>query len=141
MKNLFVITFVVCVFSGCQVESVDNPSVTSEAVAGELTEYEKGSIITLTGRLISPICFGDENPENHDDSLECAVKNTNTGAPVAVLEEGKSPHDAWILLTVPQIFEDYLGQTVRVTGGVTSQGVLTPTRVEWKKGDGWAFIM
>ena len=140
MKDLIMVFAFLCLFSGCQAEYPENPPMTAE-VAGEDPEFETGSIVILTGRLISPLCFGDDNPENHDYSLECATKNTKIGAPVAVLEEGNSPLDAWILLTVPQIFEDYLGQTVRVTGGVTSQGVLTPTRVEWKKGDSWVFIM
>ena len=140
MKNLFVIVTAVCVFSGCRPGSLDHPPEAEETAVVD-SEYEKGSIVTITGRLISPICFGDEDPKNHDDSLECAVTNTRAGAPVAVLEEGHSPHAAWILLTVPQIFQDYMGQTIRVTGGVTSKGVLTPTRVEWKKEDGWVFIM
>ena len=124
----------------CQNEHLENTPARVETAA-ENVDLEVGSIITVTGRLISTICFSDENPDKHNDSLECATENTRQGIPVAVLEAGKSPQDAWILLTVPQIFEGYMGQAVRVTGSITSQGVLNPTRVEWRKEDGWVFIM
>ncbi len=140
MKDLIILFALMCLFAGCQDQYNNNPQETGEDIAGD-PEFETGAVVTLTGLLISPLCFGDENPGNHDDSLECAINNTKMGAPVALLESGKSPYDAWILLTIPQIFEDYMGQRVRVTGSVTSQGVLTPMRVEWNREDAWVFIM
>ncbi len=141
MKTVLAV-FMCLSLAGCAGYDKDVPPA-AEAIAEVSPEpaIEPGTIITIKGQLISTICFGDENPEKHDVSLECAVENTQKGIPVAVLEAGKPAADAWILLTVPQIFSDYMGQTVRVTGDVRSQGVLNPTRVEWKKDEDWVFIM
>jgi hypothetical protein len=46
-----------------------------------------------------------------------------------------------VLVTVPQLFADYMAETVRVRGKVRSDGVVMPDRVEVRDGDGWTFIL
>lgn len=97
-----------------------------------------GQDIFITGKLISTMCYGRNEP---DESDECAVENTKKGLPVAVFENGKSVKESWILLISPQIFSDYMNQRVRVRGVVRGAGVLMPVRVEIETEIGWMFIM
>ena len=128
---------------GTRLEGEGEPpeTVIEKTDSKDSTGVEVGAEITVLGRLINTLCYSADDPTEYDTSPECARGNTEKGYPVAVLEADRSPKEAWILVTVPQIFVDYMGQTVRVTGEIRSSGVLVPTRVELQTEDGWMFIM
>ena len=127
--------------SACSEQPAPAESAVEGSIEAESADVEVGDEITVMGRLINTLCYSAENPADHDTSLECAANNTAQGLPVAVLETDRSIKEAWILVTVPQIFTDYMHQNVRVQGEIRSAGVLVPVRVEVETGDGWMFIM
>ncbi len=98
-------------------------------------------MITVVGRLDNTACYTEQHRTRDDRRNDCAVAYTEQGYPVAGLEQNVTFERAWILLTVPQIFTDYMGRTVRVKGTIRSEGVLLPVRVEVQDYDSWTFIM
>ena len=141
MKPLF-LRFASIIVLGCWLVGCE-PSAehTDDVHYAPRPEIEAGSQITISGRLINTWCYSADDPVQYDTSLECAQQTTSQGLPVAVQEPDRPIKEAWILVTVPQIFMDYMHQTVRVQGEVRSTGVLVPNRVEIETDDGWMFIM
>ena len=61
---------------------------------------------------------------------------------MALLEGGDPEGRVWILGGYPsQLYADYMAGTVRVEGEVRSQGVILPSKVEYKNGNTWTRIL
>ena len=122
----------------------------SEPEPAAQTIYAPGDSIQVAGRLVDTRCFHlDKEANIHNDHTRpegqvpaCAQACARQGIPVALLEDGDLQGRVWILGGYPsQLYAEYMAGTVRVEGEVRSQGVILPSKVEYKNGDTWTRIL
>lgn len=125
----------------------NRPAADAEPVAQ--ATYAPGDSIRVGGVLIDTRCFHlDKEINRHNDHIRpegqvaaCAQACARLGFPGALLENGAVDGKVWILGGYPaQIYTDYMAQTVRVEGEVRSEGVIVPSKVEYKNGEVWTRI-
>ena len=123
---------------------------TSEPEPAAQTTYAPGDSIQVAGRLIDTRCFHlDKEVNIHNDHNRpegqvpaCAQACARQGIPVALLENGDLQGRVWILGGYPsQLYAEYMAGTVCVVGEVRSQGVILPSKVEYKNGETWTRIL
>jgi hypothetical protein len=110
-----------------------------------------GDTLLVSGILIDTHCYSiDKNNIGLHHNLpqsgfreDCAEYCALQGYPVAVVIQQDSQDDeVWTLMTAPQLFADYMTQTVRVQGTFRANGVIDPINVELSDGnDNWIRIM
>ncbi len=129
-------------FAACSSDNSPLPSADpAEKLSPDTTRFPNGTELHIEGILLNTGCYDESGQPSAHATPSCAMEMTLKGFPVAVLPPDQPLQQAWILLTVPQILTDYMGQPVRVRGIVRGPGVLMPLRVEVEMNGAWQFIM
>lgn len=99
--------------------------------------------ISISGTLVDSFCYSQLSQSERAEipmrvDPECAERSMKQGFPLIVVVDTS---EVWLLSENPRLLRDALGDSVRVSGDIRSEGVLIPRSVFGKIDGSWSVII